>query len=322
MKIIDEILNKNEFVAEPPILLDIGASGKMNPKWKRIAKYCICVAFDADNRDLNHIESETKEYKKLYIYNSLVTDDENKQFNFYLTHFPHCSSLLKPNTKSLSKWAFSELFDVSQILEIDKSVSLKTVLDTLKIVRIDWYKSDSQGIDLRLFDSLDNHFISKILVAEFEPGIIDAYYGEDKLYSLLDYMQEKPFWISSMEIRGSQRISRETMNKKIRNFEKKNISVCLKLSPGWAEVTYINTLETNSFSKRDLLLAWIFAILEKQYGFALDILQLCSRVCEPDSLFEKMEKFTLRVMRWNFYKQLPQYFMGKLTNRLSSILSR
>jgi len=46
----------------------------------------------------------------------------------------------------------------------------------------------------------------KILVADFEPGIIDAYEGEDKLHQLMAYMDKDPFWVSSMEIKGTKRI--------------------------------------------------------------------------------------------------------------------
>ena len=44
---------------------------------------------------------------------------------------------------------------------------------------VDWYKSDSQGTDMSIFDSLPKNISNKILAAEFEPGIIDAYQGED-----------------------------------------------------------------------------------------------------------------------------------------------
>ncbi len=58
---------------------------------------------------------------------------------------------------------------------------------------IDGYKTDSQGTDLRIFNSLPKEIINKILLAEFEPGIIDAYQGEDKLHHLLAHMEKEPF---------------------------------------------------------------------------------------------------------------------------------
>ena len=52
-------------------------------------------------------------------------------------------------------------------------------------------------------------FEKKIIVADFEPGIIDAYVGEDKLHHLMAYMEHEPFWIHSMNIKGPKRILKE-----------------------------------------------------------------------------------------------------------------
>ena len=50
----------------------------------------------------------------------------------------------------------------------------------LEIKSFDWFKTDSQGTDLRLFKSIGETLIPKIIVAEFEPGFINSYLGEDK----------------------------------------------------------------------------------------------------------------------------------------------
>ena len=50
MKIIDQILRSEHFRDQPPVLIDIGASGGIHSKWKYIAKYSYCIAFDADDK--------------------------------------------------------------------------------------------------------------------------------------------------------------------------------------------------------------------------------------------------------------------------------
>ena len=47
-----------ELEAEPPVLLDVGAARGMHPPWRRIAKYSLCVAFEADERELASVTSE------------------------------------------------------------------------------------------------------------------------------------------------------------------------------------------------------------------------------------------------------------------------
>ncbi len=52
---INKILSRPEITGDPPVLLDIGASGEIHKNWKFIAKHSICVAFDADKRDFEYI---------------------------------------------------------------------------------------------------------------------------------------------------------------------------------------------------------------------------------------------------------------------------
>ena len=78
--------------------------------------------------------------------------------------------MLEPENEKLKPFVFSHLFDVEKEITL-KTKSVSSVLKELSIPRIDWFKSDSQGIDLRLFKSLDSEVQEKILVAEFEPGM-------------------------------------------------------------------------------------------------------------------------------------------------------
>ena len=58
MKIIQAVLSSSHFENKPPVLIDIGASGEINKKWRPIAPYSICIAFDADDREFNVSEKQ------------------------------------------------------------------------------------------------------------------------------------------------------------------------------------------------------------------------------------------------------------------------
>ena len=64
-KIIKKIMSHPSLVSQPPILMDIGASGFIHKKWNSIAKYSICIAFDADTRDFQTTEAEDIGWRKL-----------------------------------------------------------------------------------------------------------------------------------------------------------------------------------------------------------------------------------------------------------------
>ena len=113
--------------------------------------------------------------------------DDTAEADFHLTRSPYCSSLLRPDAAALGDWDFARLFDVERTVRVP-CVSLSKALRDVGVTRVDWFKTDSQGIDLRLFQSLGEEICSRVLAVEFEPGIIDAYEGEDKMAAVLTAM--------------------------------------------------------------------------------------------------------------------------------------
>jgi hypothetical protein len=255
--------------SQPPVLIDIGASGELPQLWKLLAPYSICVAFDADTRDFVVSELDNGAWHKKYSFNRLVAPEKSAGMDFYLTKSPHCSSTLQPDCIALKPWAFHPLFDVKEVVKLP-AIDLQSALSEIDINYIDWYKTDSQGTDLRIFDSLPVSIVREMIIAEFEPGIIDAYKGEDKLHQLMAHMDQLPFWVSHMQIKGSQRIHKSDLFS-LNYLQKIYIQSFLKTAPGWCEISYINTIDDINASCRQYLLAWIFATLKGEHGFGLHI---------------------------------------------------
>lgn len=288
---IKEILTRKEFIDNPPVLVDVGASGEIHGKWREIAKYSICIAFDADDREMSFKENTNGDFKKLVTINRIVTSENKTQVDFYLTQSPFCSSTLEPDLNKLSHWPFQDLFKVEKCIKLE-AVQLSDVLKAMDLNYIDWLKIDTQGTDLRLFKSLPQPIRNKVLAAEFEPGIIDAYKGEDKLYQLIDYMSHSPFFMSDIEVKGVQRISYEAFSK-LSGLNKKAVKSAHKISPGWAEVCYLNTMKDSGFDVRSYLLAYVFALVEKQYGFALEIASQ-GKLKSQDVFFDDLASYAAR----------------------------
>jgi len=269
--IIHKILSEPELKAKPPVLVDIGASENIHSKWKQIAKYSVCLAFDADERDFQFIEKEQDRFKKLYVYNCIASDKEESKADFFLTKSPYCSSILEPDTVRLKPYLHSQLFEVEKKVKLN-AIHIQKAINNAKLDYIDWYKSDSQGIDLRLFKSLDEKIKSRLLVAEFEPGIIDAYINEDKLYSVLKELNESGFWLSDIQIKGVPRLSKESLDAEFKgNLFKKLIKESLKKAPGWGEMTFFNSFENSELDKREYFLGWLFISFEGHHSFAFEL---------------------------------------------------
>jgi len=265
--IINRVFKHESLINQPPVLIDIGASLALPEHWKPLAKYSICIAFDADTRDFAIEESANGDWKKLYSMNRLVAADPSDGINFYLTKSPYCSSSLMPNLEALKPWAIQDLFTVDQVVQLP-ATDLNSVLSKIGLSHIDWFKTDTQGTDLRIFNSLHEDVQAKILVADFEPGIIDAYIGEDKLYSIMAYMHQKPFWVSDMDVKGTQRIYDSVPQDP---YQQRAMRSLLKTSPGWCEIAYMNNLDSETFTVREYLLAWVFATIKGQHGFAMHV---------------------------------------------------
>jgi len=317
MNIIDKILRLEEFKRTPPVFVDIGASGHLNKEWKKIAKYSICIAFDADDRDVEYVEKESSNYHRLVMFNKIVAEDSGKK-KFFLTRSPYCSSVLRPNIDKLKDWSFCELFEVEREIEIE-SISLSSVLSKLSLDYVDWFKTDSQGMDLRLFRNLGEKIIPKVIVAEFEPGIMDSYVGEDKMHEIMEFMEKYPFWLDSLKVKGTQRISCKNYSAEFSKIQKKIINFSLKASAFWGEMSYINTFqEEATWNKRDLLLGWIFATIRQQHGFAYEISKIGqSRIGDP--IFSTLERCSIGSIKSTIWRKLPFYIVKRIIGKITSL---
>lgn len=295
MGLIDRILSSDEFIKAPPVLIDIGASGAIHKKWKKIAQHAICIAFDADERDFTQSTEEKSRYKKLLIKQKLVSDSAGSSANFYLTKSPHCSSLLEPDMDALQDWAYAPIFSVEKTVQLP-TTDLNTTLAEFGIDYIDWYKSDSQGIDLRLFKSIPEQIRDGISIAEFEPGILDAYKNEDKLSGMLGYHEtNNQFWLAALEIKGPLRIPTSQLNEIVSNqFLQKLLGKIGPVAPGWAEMTYCNSFKSSRMqTRRSLLMGWITATLIGQHSFAYTLADKGQQLFGGD-LFKSMKQSSRR----------------------------
>lgn len=301
-KIIKKIFSRPELKELPPVLIDIGASESSHPKWKKIAKYSWCIAFDADQRDFQFVEDEQGKFKKLFIYNCIVSDKDSDNSKFFLTKSPYCSSMLEPENEKLKPYVFSHLFDIEKEVKL-KTKSLSSVLKELSITRIDWFKTDSQGIDLRLFKSLTLEMQKQVLVAEFEPGIISAYKDEDMLYQILEYFQTRYFWLADISIKGVPRIPHDLLRESFRtDYLFKLAKESIHKAPGWGEMIFFNDFQINNlFTLREYLLGWIFATIENQHPFALVIARKGAELFK-DGIFKEMEKKSISFMKKDILK--------------------
>jgi FkbM family methyltransferase len=258
-----------------PVLLDIGASVAPPEIWTAIARQSTYVGFDPDLRELK--TDTDRVFAKAIIVNKAVTCQKDAdRVHFYFTQSPTCSSTLSPDRAALSDYLFADLFTVEREGSVE-AITLDAVIERLALPGIDWVKTDSQGTDIRLFESLRPELRSKVLAIDLEPGLIDAYVGEDLFVDVHKRLVHSGFWLSNLDVQGTVRMRKTTLDrlKTMEPSEAIEQSVgSLKIAPGWVNARYLRTLSslcTGESSRREYLLLWVFACLDQQFGFAADV---------------------------------------------------
>lgn len=257
-----------------PILLDIGASGEPPKIWQPIAAQSVYIRFDPDSREMHEV-SNGLFHRTITVNEAVVANPTDQEVTFYLTQSPYCSSTLPPDIESLSHYSFTDLFTVTNQVTV-KASSLEAVLQKINLRQVDWFKTDSQGTDLRLFNSLPDAVKNLVLAVDIEPGLIDAYHGEDMFTEVHRDLTQHGFWLSDLNVQGSVRVKQSTLQtiQKKHGISHRIFERDINPSPGWVEGRYLRTVEwmiEQNATPREFVLLWAFAMLAQQFGFALDI---------------------------------------------------
>lgn len=314
MSLVDRIFQEPELRAAPPVLVDIGAAGGVNPAWRGIARHSIGVGFEPDVRDAAKLGEANSAFGRWIYFEGLVApfSEKGERRNFHLTKSPHCSSLLKPRADRLRDWLFADFFKVERTTDLP-AVTLSAALAANGIEGVDWLKCDTQGLDLSIFHSLPSAWRQRLLAVDFEPGLIDAYEGEDKLADVLAAMESEPFWLVELKIIGTPRGRVETFS---RHLGDRLLPWARRLAPAasaWGNVRYLRdcSKEPVPSDRRAYLLGWVFATITGQHGAALGVAEAGAERF-GDSLFREMVAASVRALRWTMLRNLPGWLWHRL----------
>jgi hypothetical protein len=141
------------------------------------------------------------------------------------------------------------------------------------------------------------------LAVDIEPGLIDAYIDEDLFVTVHQSLTKSGFWLSNLKVMGAVRMRRATMDKLMlahTDVDQRRIEKAIRPSPGWCEARYLRTtdwLAQKRFEQREYLLLWIFAMLDGQFGFALDLAAEYEQVFGKSAVSAAMNSEPIRCIR-------------------------
>lgn len=298
MKAINNLLSAYSL---HPVLVDVGASGQPPEIWKPLAKQAMYVGFDPDRRDISEL-SGGQFWQSKIINQAVIGDASRGEVEFFLTKSPHCSSLLPPDSASLKDYLFADLFTVEGKVSAS-ATTLTDVLKRLELSTIDWLKVDTQGVDLQIYKSLDIAQRRRLLAVDLEPGLINAYQGEDFFIDVQRALLDDGFWLSNLAVKGSFRIRQSSLpvlKTLAPELTPLHLERTMRPSPGWCEARYLRTLpslEAANASREEYLLLWCFALLDEQVGFALDIGVEFARLFNDHELAQTLQREAVRMLQ-------------------------
>jgi hypothetical protein len=223
---------------------------------------------------------------------------------------------LAPDAESLDRYLFSDLFAVDREVSV-KATDINGITDRLGLGRIDWFKTDSQGIDLRLFRDIRDDIRNRVLAVDIEPGLIDAYRGEDLFVDAHRELMRQGFWLSSLNVKGTVRMKRATLQAVTAhhpNLQDARIYQAIRPSPAYCEARYLRTIESLkelNAKEQDYALLWVFTLLDRQPGFALDLALEYKNMFGQDNAFSSLWETPLRQIQrhslktaWRSFKSM------------------
>ena len=305
--ILDRLLICAEVQAQPPVLADVGASGEIHRVWAPLARYSICLAFDPDDREFSARESSGP-FLKTYRFNRAISP--HSRVTLYLTASPYCSSTLRPDEKALQPWAFRGLFTTQRSIELPAITLAEALLET-KLNHIDWLKTDTQGTDLSVYQTLTVEQRQRLLIAELEPGINRVYQGEENLSKVLETLLQDGFWLDNLLPLGAPRAARYYPIWGKPSLDEKIWTYCAPRSHVWAELRFCRSLSEDSPSNRDLRVATAFAIVLQRWGWVLDLAARGATLF-PSPVWAGVTRLAQSRLRTRLLCRLPLLAMDKL----------
>jgi hypothetical protein len=231
----------------------------------------------------------------------------------HLTKSPQCSSTLPPRTAALAEWSFAEFFEVTERRQFP-ATTLTGALAAQGITGVDWLKCDTQGLDLKLWQSLPAGWRSRVLAVEVEPGIIDAYDGEEKLGDVLAAFAGEPFWLAELGVGRVPRGGPALLEKYLGAGAATWVRRLAPGAPAWANAHFLRDFarETEMLNRRAYLLGWVWATLGRQHSAAL--MAADAGVARfGGEIFEAMAAASARSLRWAMVRGVPAMLGRRMT---------
>lgn len=179
-------LLKNILNGQHITLIDIGAAGDIEPRWKKISPFISYIGFEPDLRSFELLEKTQHLFAQRQII-PLAIWREKGEVTLNLCKKPMVSSVFRPNE------SFLKLFPESERYAIESEIQLiTTTLDELELNGADFIKLDIQGGELFALNGAKN-LLRKCLGLEIEVEFTSLYEKQPLYGDVASFLEKEGF---------------------------------------------------------------------------------------------------------------------------------
>jgi hypothetical protein len=295
---INALLRKNRI---HPVLMEVGAREKAPEIWDAVAQSAIYVAAGPDSPFVS--SPEVQRFYRGHYADVVVREHERSGPQpFHVTRDPRYSTVLTPRARSDRAESLDDRALLDRRVDVS-STTLNALVSRFDLPTIDWLNTNVNGLDLRLYRSLDGTRRRRLLALDTVIDLMDFWLEPGSHPAAVHEFAADGLWVSRMSAHGFPRMRRESISRLHAidaRLDEQFFDQHLKRSPGWVFLRLLRTIESLSaggFSERDSVVLWAFALLDEQFGYAADVAFEYGRVFGESPTFQAMVDETAGRMR-------------------------
>jgi FkbM family methyltransferase len=159
--------------------VDVGGAFGLPPHWRTFHGSVFFYAFEPHDESYEKLVEHyaRSDRPELYKVLPIALSGTGGKRTFYRTNEPTGSSILRPKKTDGGEYVLESYFFPCRELSIDTR-TLQDVLDEMREPIVDLIKLDIQGAELEVLGGLGKARLNRLLLAELEVGLHQAYEGQ------------------------------------------------------------------------------------------------------------------------------------------------
>jgi FkbM family methyltransferase len=178
-------------------VIDVGASGRLNRKWKPLQGLINLSAFEPNAAECARLASAPHGCHQAR-YFPYAVGGQTEEAPLFRTRSDSCCSLLPPRKEWFDRFSFGDLFDVVGIDRVQ--VHRLSEIEALQGLDLDAIKVDTQGLELPILAGADE-LLDRAFYVETETGFAENYRGETTYSQIDEFLRARGFLLFDLNVK-------------------------------------------------------------------------------------------------------------------------